>query len=86
MSTFLSAGKDKKEQLKKLDALMDKCCFLDNKRGIAKAALHNVRKILEGNRDSEAGNNEETDGRNRNVREVSSASAVPRLKMKQLSL
>jgi hypothetical protein len=91
MSTFLSAEKDRKGQVKKLDTLMDKCCFLDNKHGIAKAALFTVQKILEGNRDSEAGNNEVTDGHNPNVREVSSAfastgSAVPSLKMKQLSL
>lgn len=63
-------GKDRKEQLKKVDNLMNTCCILDNKHGIAKAALFNVKKILEGNEDSEAGNNEETDGHNPNVREL----------------
>jgi hypothetical protein len=93
MSTFSSAGEGRKEQLKKLGDLMDTCCFLDNKHGLAKAALFNVQKILEGNSGSGAGNNEGTDGHNPNVREVSNAtsstgSAVLRLplQMKQLSL
>jgi hypothetical protein len=93
MSTYSSAGKDRKEQLKKLGDLMDMCCFLDNKHGIAKAALCNVQKVLESNSSSEAGNNEGTDRHAPNAREVSNGTAstgsvVLRLppQMKQLSL
>jgi hypothetical protein len=70
MSTFSSTGECRKEQLKKLTDLMATCCSLENKRAMTKAALVDVRKVLKGSSDSEAGNNEETDGPNLNVHEV----------------
>jgi hypothetical protein len=76
MSTFSSAGENRKERLKKLGDLMDTCCFLDNKHGIAKASLFNVQKNLKGNSASEAGNNEGTDGHNPNIREVGNGTAT----------
>jgi hypothetical protein len=93
MSTFSSAGRERKEQMKKLDDLMSRCCSLERKHQIAKDALVEAQNIWKESSSREAENNEKTEGNEQNLREVgidasSTGSVVvrPLFQMKQPSL